>query len=538
MRAKLSITEGEFNLPNGDSLLSNVTLQIHEDRMGLVGNNGTGKSTLLNILSGQLEPTKGYLTRLCSIGYLPQHSDPVPRQTIADLFEIKKELDAMQRLESGEFDQNDFELAESYWHQFSRIESIKTQFDISRLEFTRPLDSLSGGELTRCRLMAILQKEPEILLLDEPTNHLDRQARSYIYSLIQNWKGGLIVASHDKILLEYVDRIAEITHKGLKFYSGNYQVYRETREIEDQAKQNEYQARTEAAKRSRKIAILARDRQMRRNTHGTRNAGKQGLPRVLLGKRKRQAENTTARLKTRHEQIVSLFEKQATESRKLLSPEQNLKLDVLTTQIPKSKIIAKCEGVNVIWPGQRHPLWSEPVSFDIYGPERIVVTGPNGSGKSTLLNLMYGKLQPTEGVIEVSSKNIGHLDQLNRDMETNLSVLDHMKLTQGRKQEHELRTILARYGISRSIVSRKVGELSGGERLRCLLASLLGGERKSEILLLDEPTNNLDLESQDILTQAVEKFLGVLMVVSHDDRFLTEINITRELTLPKLVHHS
>jgi ATPase subunit of ABC transporter with duplicated ATPase domains len=451
--------------------------------------------------------------------------------SVADALCFASEIHAHERIARGEGQPADFEMIENHWDLPERIEIVFDQLAISYLRPGQPARTLSGGELMRVRLAGLLLEDPEFLLLDEPTNHLDSRAREFVYQIIRSWKKGLVVVSHDRVLLRLVDEIAEMDRKGIKFYGGNFDFYMEQREIERASAEQTLASAELRLKRARAVAQRAAERQQKRASAGRKSGMKAGLPTIVAGGLKRKAENTASKLQERHERKIVSAISEARAARERMTIDSRIIFDLEQSAVPAGKRMVEMSAVNYRYPGAKHTVWDRPVDMLIVGAERVRLDGPNGSGKSTIVGLIRGKLQPTSGVVKVGTRKTGLLDQRLEVLDDSLTVYENLRRVATLRPEHELRILLGRFLFIKDDVFKKAGVLSGGERMRAGLACLLGADQAPEILLLDEPTNNLDLSSVEAISSAIKNYRGALIVISHDRSFLEDIGIERTIEI-------
>ena len=304
MQNHLSAVDLGYRLPDGSALFTSLTFSFGMVRTGLTGQNGVGKSTLLEILAGKKFPAQGSLTRAGRVSYLPQEAAAAPGATIADVLGFAAELAALDRIGRGDGGLDDFELVEGCWDLAERIEKTFAEVAISQLAPGRSVSTLSGGELMRVRWAGLLLREPDFLLLDEPTNHLDFAGREFIYGLIAAWKKGMVVVSHDRALLALVDQIAEFNARGLKFYGGNFEFYRQQREAERAAAEQSLAGARQRLKKAEVLARAAIERQERRQAAGRRKVAKLNIAPIAAGNLQRHAEKTAAKVADRHDKKV------------------------------------------------------------------------------------------------------------------------------------------------------------------------------------------------------------------------------------------
>lgn len=531
MQNHLSGVNLGYHLPDGSHLFDSLTFSFNAVRTGLVGVNGVGKTTLLEILTGRLKPSNGNVVRCGRLSYLPQRAHLDLAATVGEAINLAEALMAYGRAIGGESTLEDFEIIADRWDLPERINHMFSELGIGHITLNRTVASLSGGELTRVRLAGLRLEEPDFLILDEPTNHLDLSAREFIYELVAGWKKGLLVVSHDRRLLSHLDQIAELNPNRMKLYGGNYEFYQDQRQTERTAAEQAISSARQRLKQARVIAQRTWERQQKRQSAGHRNSFKKGLPAIVIGNLQRSAETSAAQLKGLHQQKIAQASQEVAEARSRLTAENQIKVDLANEPPPSQKRMIKFTEVNYRYPDAEGQLWRSALNFEVIGPERIWLKGVNGAGKSTLIDLICGKKQPVTGTISLHTTRIGILDQQVSVLDDSLTVLENLKRVAQLRAEHELRMLLGRFLFIRDDAHKLAQVLSGGERMRAGLACLLGTDQSPEILILDEPTNNLDLPSVEALTSALNRYRGVLVAVSHDVAFLDEIKVERVIEL-------
>jgi ATP-binding cassette, subfamily F, member 3 len=490
-------------------VLRDVTLALaHGQRAALVGPNGAGKTTLLHILAGLEEPSSGAVHRARgqTIGFLPQHADQQLSEPIA-LFDLMRtvfvQLDQlaqqMRELEHAMADPNrhddalekygriaeQFEHAGGYTFE-ARIQQVLSGVGFDQVDWTRPVNILSGGQKTRALLARLILQQPDVLLLDEPTNHLDVSAVEWLEATLKEYAGSIIIVSHDRYFIDAMaDTVWEMQAGQLEAFRGNYTRYLIQREERYERQLKEYE---------KQQAFIAKEEDyIRRN---------------MAGQNTRQAQGRRTRLE-RLRQSAELVNRP--EARKAL------RLN-LSTQQRSGDIVLRATHLVIGYQDDRKPLL-ECDQLHLYRNQRVAIWGPNGAGKSTFLKTALGQIPPLAGEIELgASVKVGYYAQAHELLDANDSVLTALLKVQAMPVS-KARSLLGSYLFSGDTIDKRIGDLSGGERGRVALAIL--ALQGANVLLLDEPTNHLDLESQEILQDVLTDFDGTLLLVTHD-RYLVD----------------
>ncbi|MGK6314689.1 ABC-F family ATP-binding cassette domain-containing protein [Neorhizobium sp. DT-125] len=525
MPASITLSDLSGSTPDGRPLFSNLNLSFGPERAGLVGRNGVGKTTLLRVITGELSPTSGTVSVSGMVGVLHQSVQISPGETIADLFGAREALGLLARAERGEATAD--EIASADWTLEIRMAEALARSGLAA-DAETPLVALSGGQRTRAALAALIFAEPDFLILDEPTNNLDRDGRRAVIDLLAGWRGGAIIVSHDRELLDTVDAIVELTTLGAMRYGGNWNHYRERKALELASAENNL---ADAEKRVAEVNRTAQEtveRKARRDSVGKKKAARGDMPRIVAGGLKRKAENTSGENARLAERRRAQALEEAAEARQKIEILQPLSVTLPPTGLPVNRVVLRMDNVTAGYAPDSPVL--RDLSFEITGPERIAATGPNGSGKTTLLSLVTGALQPFSGSVRVAVKS-AMLDQRVSLLEPGLSIRDNFKRLNPRADENACRAALARFMFRADAALQVVGTLSGGQMLRAGLACVLGGPEPPSLLILDEPTNHLDIASIAAVEAGLRAYDGALLVVSHDEVFLKEIGVTRRLEL-------
>lgn len=535
-----------------DDLFADVSVLLHaKDRVGLVGPNGVGKTTLLLILAGLLEPTGGSLKREdnLTLGYLRQEAvltfagqdNTVYEEMLSVFADLRgqearlRELEA--RMEAGE-------MGEDVLEEYGRIQTLYEhgggydyQHNIKRVlqglgfapeQWDIPLEHLSGGQKTRVLLGRLLLEKPDLLILDEPTNHLDTAAIEWLEKTLRTWEGSLIIVSHDRYFLDrVVNQIWAMSQHEVRSYKGNYSTYVQQREIEWQHEETLFS--NEIARMEAELAFI------RKNIAGGKSDIAKGKLRRLtrdivlieavglLGMQGKNWLQVGERVRTftvnEAAQRIKALPSPASQMPRLkikLKPEQRGSRFVLRTKKLRigypDNVLFECDDINL---------------------ERldcVALIGPNGSGKSTFLRTLMGEVPPLRGKIRLGDGLVlGYFAQGHEQLDVDRRVLDEV-LAHKPMSSEEARNYLGQYLFRGDDVFKQVGDLSGGERGRLALALLALDE--ANFLLLDEPTNHLDIPSQEALQAVLEQFDGTIVLVSHDrylvDRLATQIWELRE----------
>ncbi len=497
-----------------DNIIENISFTVNDnEKIGLIGLNGAGKTTLFNILTENLEPDTGVIFKAKGkkLGYLKQNTNIYTDRSIMDemltiyddVIKLEEEIHKLSHKISC-FTENDdqeelaalmetyskmseqFEEADGYSFK-SLIKGVLRGLGFSENEFDKSINLLSGGQKSRVMLAKLLLEKADILLLDEPTNHLDIEAISWLEKYIKDFKGAVIIISHDRYFLDNtVSRIFLMERKNLKAYNGNYTEFMKKRksELELELKQyDEYEKEIE------------RQEEMIRRLHAYGS--------------KRNIRQAFSRQKALDK--IKNMDKPTVDSKKVI-----LKF---TPKIKSGRDVLAVENLSVSF--NEHKVFDN-IQMNIYKGERVGIIGPNGIGKSTLLKVIANKISADSGNVTVGHHvNIGYYDQEQTSLDSENTVIDEIWDYNPDLTYYDIRTMLAQFLFNGDDMYKIIEDLSGGERGRLSLLKLMTSS--SNFLLMDEPTNHLDIDSKEVLEDALLNYEGTVLVVSHDRYFLNKV---------------
>jgi ATPase subunit of ABC transporter with duplicated ATPase domains len=523
-------TNLSFSWPDDTPVFQDLSFTVGAGRTGLVAPNGAGKSTLLKLIAGEYPPGGGTVSVQGVLGYLPQTLPLAGDLTVAEVLGIAPVIGALDAIESGDASEEHFTTIGNDWDIEERTRAQLDRLGLADLDFARRLRTLSGGQVVSLGLAAQLLRRPDVLLLDEPTNNLDLDARRKLYDVLDDWTGCLLLVSHDRALLDRMERIAELDRGEVRSYGGDFTAYEESVRAEQEVAEKNIRSAEQELKREKREMQQARERAERRAGNAARNLKNAGLPRIFAGNMKRGAQESAGRASQTHAARVGDARARLDEAGRALRDEQKIVLDLPGTNVPAGRTVFLGEELRAGYGGR--PLFAgEGVDLTIRGPERIALTGPNGAGKSTLLRLIDGGLEPDGGRVRRAEGRVAYLSQRLDLLDLDRTVAENLAAFAPAMPEAERMNLLARFLFRGRRAHLPVGVLSGGERLRATLVCVLCAEPAPRLLLLDEPTNNLDLVSIGQLESALGAYEGAFVVVSHDERFLAEIGVDRWLRL-------
>lgn len=517
--------------PGKDLLFDNINFTVSDrNKVAVVGNNGTGKSTLLKIIAGEWQPSGGLLKVDAMPYYVPQIFGQYNHLTIAQALRIEDKLNALKSILNGNVTEANLALLDEDWTIEERCREALNYWKLGDLDISQKMETLSGGEKTKVFLAGIFIHQPAFILLDEPSNHLDTAGRQLLYNFIQSTSGTLVVVSHDRKLLNLLDTVYELDKRGITMYGGNYEFYTAQKRIENNALNQDVKSKEKALRKAKEKERETVEKQQRLDARGKKKQEKAGLPTISMNTFKNNAEKSTARLKSVHAEKTGGIAQELQALRAALPDTDKMKLGFDDAALHKGKILFTATAINFGYSNQL--LWQQALSFQITSGERIALKGLNGSGKTTLIKIILGKLESQTGTVYRADNQPVYLDQDYSLIDNRLSIYEQVQqYNTSALQEHEIKIRLARFLFTKEDWDKPCSALSGGEKMRLMLCCLIISNQSPDMILLDEPTNNLDIQNTEILTGAINEYQGTLIVISHDEYFLEQINAKQVIHL-------
>ena len=497
-----------------DSILENVNFTVNEyDKIGIIGVNGTGKTTLFKIISGIYGYDSGdiYTSKDCEIGYLEQNTNFHSENTILeevlevfkDVIEMEKYLRDLEHKISEESSNTNSTTLEKLMNEYSnKLEAFSDMngygykseakgvlkgLGFSDEDMDKPISILSGGEKTRVLLGKLLLKKPTLLLLDEPTNHLDSEAIEWLEVFLKQYKGTVILISHDRYFLDQVvNRIFEIHNKKLKTYNGNYSDFIKASAIEKELELKKFEDQQKDIKKQEES--IERLKAFGREKHL---------------KRARSKEKALAKI-----DVLDKPEAYRKKAKIEFNPSVTSGNDVL-----QLRDISMGYGERILF---------KDLNLDIYRGEKVALIGANGIGKSTLFKIIMNEITPLSGDIKFGTNvNVSYFHQEQKTLNLDNTIIDEIWEDNKQLTQTSLRTMLGAFLFEGEEVFKKISTLSGGERARVAILKLILSN--ANLLLLDEPTNHLDIDSKEVLEEALSSYTGTIFTISHDRYFLNTV---------------
>lgn len=517
-------------------IVSNLSLELAQQKLfdhltfqlplhqftGLIGRNGQGKSLLMSILQNQFIselPYSGQISWQCPHQYLAQ-LQRIKANTIAQALEIEDLHACFERIQQGIASFSDYDQVEHLWHLPIEWQQLLQSAGLPTLLDT-PIQYLSEGQKTKLALCRLFLLKDHYLLLDEPSNHLDTEGRQWLINqMAQHPTGGLII-SHDRQLLAHVQGIFMLNQLGINYYGGNYILYQQQHQAQVEALSQTVQQEKRELKQLKVQQLQSQMKAQKRKKTGEKIRASASQAPILLDAKKEQSEQSLSHLRKQQS-------KQLADAQNELQQKQT-KLEHLKPQSfefswvsGKSGEILRCQRLQLAYAKTR------PIDLALSTSEKLHLSGVNGSGKSTLLKTIQALIPPFAGEIYCNVNSV-YLDQNLSLLKENLSAVEYLCGTDPNLTEQQARTLLGNLQIRRDKALSPLIHLSGGERLKVALLALK--QQAVDLLLLDEPENHLDIESRELLAQAIRSFNGAVILVSHDKTFVEECGINESYLL-------
>ena len=497
-----------------DSILEDVSFTVNEgDKIGIIGINGTGKTTLFKIISGVYGYDSGdiYTAKDCEIGYLEQNMNFHSENTILDeVLEVFRDLIDMETYlrnlelkiaEEGEKSNSDYldKLMNEYSHKLelfadkngygykSEAKGVLKGLGFSDNDMNKPISILSGGEKTRILLGKLLLKKPTLLMLDEPTNHLDSEAIEWLELFLKQYKGTVMLISHDRYFLDQVvNRTFEIHNKKLKTYNGNYSKFLELSRVEKELELKKYEDQQKDLKKQEES--IERLKAYGREKHLKRARSKEKALDKIDVLDKPEAYRKRARIE-------------------------------FNPSIVSGNDVLQVRDVSM---GYGNRILFKDLNLDIYREEKVALIGANGIGKSTLFKIIMNEIIPLSGSVTLGTNvNVSYFHQEQKTLNLDNTIIDEIWDSNKHLTQTQIRSMLGAFLFEDEEVFKKISTLSGGERARVAILKLILSN--ANFLLLDEPTNHLDIDSKEVLEEALSSYTGTIFTISHDRYFLNTV---------------
>lgn len=532
----MSITVKGVDYIHSDNevLFQNIRFSLnHQQKAALIGYNGSGKSTLLRMIAGEQVPSGGEIYCSSTPYYVPQHFGQYNHLTIAQALQIDKKLQALHAILNGDTSDENFTQLADDWNIEERSIASLTTWGLGDFELNRPMQTLSGGEKTKVFLAGIHVHEPAIILMDEPTNHLDQTNRQQLYDLIESTRATLLVVSHDIALLQQLPLTFELSKNKVEAYGGNYDFYKEQKELQLNALKVSLNEKEKTLRMARKTAHETAERKQREDARGKKRGEQKGIARIMMGNLKDKAEKSAAKLDDTHSDKINDLKDEIKQLQNRLPDQQLMKLNINPSALHTGKILVSAREINFSYTDK---LWNQPLTFEIRSGDRWSICGRNGSGKTTLIKMITRQIPPQQGNLTIADFKYIYIDQDYSIIQPELTLLAQIEqFNTAHLQDHELKTLLNRFLFPYTAWEKRCSCLSGGEKMRLVLCSLLVGNQAPDMILLDEPTNNLDIQSTDMLSSVIKNYQGTVVAISHDLHFLKRINVEKRIEISEAV---
>ncbi|ABS78299.1 hypothetical protein CbuD7D7780_04395 [Coxiella burnetii] len=529
-KPQILINHLSYTIPDSLVRFEGLTLSLEQRRYGIIGDNGVGKTTLLKLIAQIIKPKQGSVQTNSLVVSCPQNYEPTKaNETVAETLGIADKLEALARINQGDFHDRNYEIVGGDWDIEARAQKILMDLKLLNTGFTRHFSTLSGGQKTKCLLAKMMLVHAEFILFDEPTNNLDQNSRDQFYQWVRKSKQGLLIVSHDRMLLDQTDEIIEITTKGVHRYGGNYTFYHEQKTIQQEALTRQLFDAKCKIKNAEKSVQKTKEKHDQRSKKGKTLRKKGKIDKLTANSMKGRSEKTQSRNSTAATQMIQQAEERLTAAKSRIEIKEPIHADLSATKIPNGKTVIEIKAMHFSYPAQ--PCLFENFNLSIIGPERIALLGNNGSGKTTLIKLILGELKPKKGHISCGITSVCYLDQQVNFLDKSLSLIDNFQKLNPKINQRDPYFALASFNFRNKETEKLARNLSGGERIRAGLAISLLSKTPPQLIILDEPTNHLDIRSIEAIENALNAYEGALIAISHDQCFLENIGIRRNIKI-------
>ncbi|KHF77963.1 ABC-type transport system, ATPase component [Acinetobacter sp. neg1] len=516
-------------------IVSNLSLELAQHKLfdqlsfqlplhqfcGLIGRNGQGKSLLMSLLQGGSTELaySGQISWQCPHQHLAQ-LQRVQANTIAQALDIEDLYQCFERIQQGTASFNDYDRVEHLWHLPTEWQQLLESAGLPTTLDT-PTQHLSEGQKTKLALCRLFLLKDHYLLLDEPSNHLDTQGRQWlIEQMAQHPTGGLMI-SHDRQLLSHVQGIFALNQLGLHYYGGNYALYQQQHQLQVEALSHAVQQEKRELKQLKEQQHQSQMKAQKRKKTGEKLRASGSQAPILLDAKKEQSEQSLSHLRKQQSKQLADAKDELQQKQTQLEHLKSQSFE-FTQTTGKSGEILRCQQLQLTY------AKTQPIDLALSTGEKLHLSGANGTGKSTLLKTLQGLIPPLAGEIYCKVSAV-YLDQNLSLLNENLSAVEYLCGIDSNLTEQQARTLLGNLQIRRDKALSPLTKLSGGERLKVALLGLK--QQAVELLLLDEPENHLDIESRELLAQAIRSFNGAVILVSHDESFVEECGIHESYVL-------
>lgn len=520
-----------YQFPDGKVLFTDISASIQAgSKVALIGNNGCGKSTLFRLISDNSLLNAGSILLSESPYLVPQNMNAYLDLRIGDILMVSKKIEALHKILAGELDEKLYEILSDDWLVEEQAQAQLNYWGLSQIGLMNKLSDLSGGERVKVFLAGLTLNSPAIVLMDEPTNHLDYNSKQKLYNWLAQTSSTVVIISHDRELLNAITHTYELSSLGLKYYSGNYDSYKEQKEIELNAiyssLKNKENEQKQAALKQQKMV----EQRQKSESRGKKLSAKKGIGKMAMDTRQDRAEKTSSKFQSTHQNIIGGLSDEIRKLKSEIAQNTTLKLQLDSSGLPMNKLLIEAKAINSSFV-EGKPIWRQPIDFSLWSGERILLSGDNGSGKTSLLKLIIGELPVVDGELKLSPMKWLYLDQDYSMLDEDKTVYEQAQFFNSKMPEHEVKCMLHRAQLDESFWDRKCESLSGGEKMKLCLCNLLITSTAPDLLILDEPTNNIDINSMEILSESLSTYQGALIIVSHDSAFVNSVAISREFCI-------